>query len=169
MRRLICTFVVHIWHRQVFSGRWLHWCFVAFQHFSGHVRRGHLTYPHCFWASLLGSLPVLSAHSFASNWQLPFLNQQKGENGCRNYFMTNLHGRMLPDVRIEPTIVRADAHPTELPCPATHDVAQLGRVKRIWYSMPMWAAKVQASLRIRADSPEPPLLAQTSSDSRGSF
>ena len=41
--------------------------------------RGQLTCPQCFWASLLGSLPVhvLSAHSFASNWQLPFLNQQE--------------------------------------------------------------------------------------------
>ena len=28
-------------------------------------------------ANLLGSLPVLSAHSFASNWQLPFLNQRE--------------------------------------------------------------------------------------------
>ena len=27
-----------------------------------------LTYPHCSRASLLGSLPVLSAHSFVSNW-----------------------------------------------------------------------------------------------------
>ena len=54
----------------------------------------------------LGSLPVLSAHSLASNWPLPFLNQRKGENGRRNYFMTNLHERMLPDVRIEPATVR---------------------------------------------------------------
>ena len=37
----------------------------------------------------------------------------------------------------------------------------MGRVKRIWYSSPMRAAKVQASLRIRAVSPEPPLLAHT--------
>ena len=44
---------------------------------------------------------------------------------------------------------------------------QLGRVKRIWYLSPMRAAKVQASLRIRAISPEPPLLAHTSSESRG--
>ena len=29
--------------------------------------RGQLTYPHCSWASLLGSLPVLSSQSFASN------------------------------------------------------------------------------------------------------
>ena len=35
----------------------------------------------------------------------------------------------------------------------------MGRVKRIWYLSPMQAAKVQASLRIRAVSPEPPLLA----------
>ena len=40
---------------------------------------------------------------------------------------------------------------------------QMDRVKRIWYLSPMRAAKVQASLRIRAVSPEP-LLAHTSSD-----
>ena len=33
----------------------------------------------------------------------------------------------------------------------------------------MRAAKVQASLRIRAVSPEPPLLAHTSTESRGTF
>ena len=33
----------------------------------------------------------------------------------------------------------------------------------------MRAAKVQASLRIRAVSPEPPLLAHTSNESRGTF
>ena len=42
-------------------------------------------------------------------------------------------------------------------------------VKRIWYLSPMRAAKVQASLCIRAVSPEPPLLAHTSSESRGTF
>ena len=36
----------------------------------------------------------------------------------------------------------------------------MDRVKRIWYLSPMRAAKVQASLRIRAVSPEPSLLAQ---------
>ena len=45
----------------------------------------------------------------------------------------------------------------------------MGRVKRIWYLSPIWAAKVQASLHIRAVSPEPPLLAHTSSESRGTF
>ena len=43
------------------------------------------------------------------------------------------------------------------------------RVKRIWYLSPMRAAKVQASLRICAVSPEPPLLAHKSSESRGTF
>ena len=47
--------------------------------------------------------------------------------------------------------------------------SHLGRVKRIWYLSPMRAAKVQASLRIRAVSPEPSLLAHTSSESRGTF
>ena len=45
----------------------------------------------------------------------------------------------------------------------------MDRVKRIWYLSPMRAAKVQASLRIRAVSPEPSLLAYTSSESRGTF
>ena len=42
---------------------------------------------------------------------------------------------------------------------------KLDRVKRILYLSPMRAAKVQASLRIRAVSPEPSLLAHTSSES----
>ena len=45
----------------------------------------------------------------------------------------------------------------------------MDRIKRIRYLSPMRAAKVQASLRIRAVSPEPPLLAHTSSESRGTF
>ena len=43
----------------------------------------------------------------------------------------------------------------------------LDRVKRIWYLSPIRAAMVQASLRIRAVSPEPSLLAHTSSETRG--
>ena len=46
---------------------------------------------------------------------------------------------------------------------------QLDRVKWIWYLSLMRAAKVQASLCIRAVSPEPSLLAHTSSESRGTF
>ena len=42
-------------------------------------------------------------------------------------------------------------------------------VKRIWYLSPMRAAKVQASLRTRAVSPEPSLFAHTSNKSRGTF
>ena len=38
---------------------------------------------------------TVSAHSFASNWQLPFLNQRKGENGRRNFFITNHLLRMF--------------------------------------------------------------------------
>ena len=45
----------------------------------------------------------------------------------------------------------------------------MDRVKRIWYLSPMRSAKVQASLRIRTVSPEPSLLAHTSSESRGTF
>ena len=46
---------------------------------------------------------------------------------------------------------------------------KMDRVKRICYLSPMRAAKVQASLRIRAVSPEPSLLAHTNSESRGTF
>ena len=45
----------------------------------------------------------------------------------------------------------------------------MDRVKRILYLSLMRAAKVQASLRIRAISPEPPLLAHTISEPRGTF
>ena len=45
----------------------------------------------------------------------------------------------------------------------------MDRIKRIWYLSSMRAAKVQASLHIRAVSPEPSLLAHTSSESRGTF
>ena len=45
----------------------------------------------------------------------------------------------------------------------------LDRVMRIWYLSPMRAAKVQASLRIHAVSPEHSLLAHTSRESRGTF
>ena len=49
------------------------------------------------------------------------------------------------------------------------NIHYVGCVKRIWYLSPMRAAKVQASLRIRAVSPEPSLLAHTSNESRGTF
>ena len=41
---------------------WLYYCFTALRHILGHFERGHLAYPHCSWASLLGSLPVLKIH-----------------------------------------------------------------------------------------------------------
>ena len=46
---------------------------------------------------------------------------------------------------------------------------KMGRIQRIWFLSPVRAAKVQVSLRIRAVSPDPPLLAHTSSKSRGTF
>ena len=58
---------------------------------------------------------------------------------------------------IELNIIRGDIH------------FGIDRVKQIWYLSPMREAKVQASLRICAVSPEPPLLANASSQSRGTF
>ena len=54
-------------------------------------------------------------------------------------------------------------------CKLQYTTVNKGRVKRIWYLSPMRAAKVRASLRIRAISPEPLLLAHTSSESKGTF
>ena len=55
--------------------------------------------------------PVLSAHSFASNWQLLFLNQRKRENGRRNVFMTKSLRKNVPDMGIE---LGAACMPSEL-------------------------------------------------------
>ena len=57
-------------------------------------RDSQLTLPHFSWAGLDHQY---SAHSFARNWQLPFLNQWKGENDRRKEFMINLKKRMVPD------------------------------------------------------------------------
>ena len=80
---------------------WFNFCFTALRHILGHFGRGQFTKPHCSWASLLGSLPVLYANSFASNWQLLFLNQRKRQNGHRNVFMTKSPWKNVPDVGIE--------------------------------------------------------------------
>ena len=46
---------------------------------------------------LLGRLspPSGCTHCFTSNLQLPFLNERKGENDHRKFFMINLHERIL--------------------------------------------------------------------------
>ena len=65
---------------------------------------------------------------------------------------------------------RLEKHPGVLRTVGSYtDLQYMDRVKRIWYLSHMRAAKVQASLRIRAVSPEPSLLAYTSSESRGTF
>ena len=79
-------------------------------------------------------------------------------------------GRPTPDPR--KTLEERNIQPTPTtyadPKKPTRD-QNMGRVKRIWYLSPMRAAKVLASLRIRAVSPEPPLLAHTGFESRGTF
>ena len=63
------------------------------------------------------------AHSFARNWQLPFLKQQKGEDGRRKYFMINLHDRMLPiqwGSNPQPPDHQSYVHPTEPARPAMY-------------------------------------------------
>ena len=65
------------------------------------VKPQHNQPTNCSWASLLGILPVLSAHSLASNWQLLFLNRRKRENGHRNFFMTKSPRKKVLDMGSE--------------------------------------------------------------------
>ena len=58
----------------------------------------------------VGNLPVLIAHSLASNWQLLSLNQWKSENGHRNVFMTKSPRKNVPEVGIQ---LRAACMPSE--------------------------------------------------------
>ena len=81
--------------------------------------------------SPLSSQPV-SVHIFVRNWQLPFSNQRKGANDRRQYFMINLHERMLPDPPgsvPRPPDYQLDAHPTEPPGPALKESICLISVK----------------------------------------
>ena len=61
----------------------------------GHVECGKFTKPHFSWTGFKSSLWLTSTceHSFARNWQMPFLTQRKGMNDHRKYLMNNLHER----------------------------------------------------------------------------
>ena len=93
--------------------------FYRLRHIWGLLGRGQLTYPYCSWASLLSSSPVLNAHYFASNWQLPFLNQRKGENvEIISWPNSTKECYRAWESNPRPPAYRADADPTELPRPA---------------------------------------------------
>ena len=56
--------------------------------------------PHFYRAGLIFQVVnQYCAHSFTRNWQLPFLNQLKGENDCKNISWSNLQERMLPTLQ----------------------------------------------------------------------
>ena len=65
--------------------------------------------------------------------------------------------------------LKENRHLVHCVIPLVYRSYNMSRVKRILYLSPMRAAKVQASLRIHAVSPEPPLLAHPSLESRGTF
>ena len=84
----------------------------------GYLFYGPSTHFRSFWAQsvtlttlFLGKPP--NAHSFASNWQLLFLNQQKRKNGRKNFFMTKSPRKNVPDSG--PLACQADTLPIELP------------------------------------------------------
>ena len=87
---------------------------------------------------VMSSAISLHNHTFTSrNWQLPFLNQQKGENDRRKYFMINLYERMLLTSGGEGgrgstrdlLVSSRTEHPTEPPRPARIFV-RIGSVKQ---------------------------------------
>ena len=54
----------------------------------GHVVQYQFTLPDFYWTGfVLQAVNQYCAHSFTRNWQLPFLNQRKGDNDWRKYFM----------------------------------------------------------------------------------
>ena len=96
-------------------------------------------------------------HHFVQTWTCLYVNFGLAV-GCIPHWLPS-----LDKICKHPIFSGSERYPTGLIY--TH----LGCIKRIWYLSPMRAAKVQASLRIRAVSPEPPLLAHTSSEARGTF
>ena len=75
--------------------------FTALRHILGHFERGQP------WASLLSSLPVLSAHCFASNWQLFSWISGRERMVLEFFFVTTSQRKnVLPSVGIELSIVR---------------------------------------------------------------
>ena len=125
---------------------WFYFCFSAFQHVLGHFGRGQLTYPHCSWASLLGSLPVLSAHySPVTDWQLLFLNQRKGGMAVEMFSWPSLHERMSRKwgSNSGPLACQGNTQPIELPRPApTKWLCAQPRLRSTW-------ASTQADLSLR--------------------
>ena len=70
------------------------------------------------------------AHFFARTWQLSFMNQQKGENDRRKYFIISLNGRMFA----------GDGEDR------THDflITSLTRIRLVMHRL-MWACVVRKS------------------------
>ena len=82
------------------------------------------------------------------NWQLPFLNQRKGENDRRKYFMINVHERMLP------TLVGVEPATSWSPVRRRIQLSHRGRLQHLSWSMrqpsDICPMKTQISLHICA-------------------
>ena len=111
--------------------------FYGLRHILGHLGRGQLTYTYCSWPSFLSSSPVLSAHSFACNWQLPFLDQRNGENvEIISWPNSTKECYRAWESNPRPSAYRADADPTELPRPAFKwevESLEISRYFDLWF------------------------------------
>ena len=80
---------------------WFDFCFMALQHILGHFRNSQLPLPHCSWASLLGSFPVLNAHilpvtDICSSWI-----SRRGRMAVESFLWPSLQEKNAPDVGIK--------------------------------------------------------------------
>ena len=93
--------------------------FYALRHFSCHLGRGQLTYPHCSWANLIGSLPVLSAHTFVTDNCPPWISRmERMAIEMMSWPMSTKECCRTWGSNPRSSVYQADAHPTELPRPA---------------------------------------------------
>ena len=115
----------------------------------------------CFSSFFFFMTNSLKFISYKRTWPLNLLPRPK-RSFCHLACITHQNKRLQSDNKMNFQGLLTDIWPTTA-------TPYLDRVKRIWFLSPMRAAKVQASLRIRAVSPEPSLLAHTSSESRGTF
>ena len=105
------------------------------------------TLQHFYWAGLVLYVGhQYCAHSFARNWQLPFLNQQKGENDCRKYFMIKSRWKKAADpkgLNLQPPDHQLDAHPSEPPRLAITENLVYCTLEIIWKFYSFLSNKIQ--------------------------
>ena len=106
--QVVATFALCYWGRGMFQMKFIY--NIVFVELVFYGPSTHFMSFRARWVILatlfLGKPPrqftSLSAHSFASNWQLLSLNLRKGENGHRKFFMTKSRRKNVAGPGLEP-------------------------------------------------------------------